>query len=186
MPIPRSMLIGEENRRRYHAAITLDFERAGIDMVTRSAEDVRQVIDYARRTERNGQRLSADPAIRSGLLTAYRDARITRGLALRVLTPRRSVGRRTLRPPSFPSTLGWRPARGDQGAYLQDVQSAAARYALCRRRWRWRPELVAAGRAPHCRHNREPEEHHCPAGLGAAALITVPPAPGDRLWYPRF
>ncbi|MCL6647675.1 MAG: hypothetical protein K6U89_05020, partial [Chloroflexi bacterium] len=82
--IPRSMLIGEENRGWYHAAITLDFERAGIGMVTRSEEDVRRVIGYARRTERNGQPLSADPAIRSGLLTAYRDARITRALALRV------------------------------------------------------------------------------------------------------
>ncbi|MFN8535051.1 MAG: acyl-CoA dehydrogenase family protein [Dehalococcoidia bacterium] len=83
--IPRSMLIGEENRGWYHAAITLDFERAGMFGVTRNIEDIKRLLDFARKTERNGDRLSADPTIRKGLITAYRDARITRALAQRVL-----------------------------------------------------------------------------------------------------
>jgi alkylation response protein AidB-like acyl-CoA dehydrogenase len=83
--IPRANLIGEENRGWYHAAITLDFERAGIGAVTRNEEDVKRLLEYARTTERHGQRLSEDPEIRRRLLVAYRDARITRALAMRVL-----------------------------------------------------------------------------------------------------
>lgn len=83
--ILRANLIGKENRRGYHAAVTLDFERAAAGAVTRGEGDVKRLIACARAIERKGRRRSDDLETRRGLRTAYRDARITRALALRVL-----------------------------------------------------------------------------------------------------
>jgi alkylation response protein AidB-like acyl-CoA dehydrogenase len=83
--VPRSALIGEENRGWYHAAVTLDFERAGIGAITRSEVEVANLLEYARSTSRSGRKVSEDPAIRQRLILAYRDARLSRALGNRVL-----------------------------------------------------------------------------------------------------
>jgi alkylation response protein AidB-like acyl-CoA dehydrogenase len=83
--IPRSALIGEENRGWYHAAVTLDFERAGIGNITRFEQEINRLLDYARTTSRRSARISEDPTIRVRLIEAFRDARLTRLLAARVL-----------------------------------------------------------------------------------------------------
>jgi hypothetical protein len=83
--VPRSALIGEENRGWYHAAVTLDFERSGMSAIVRGEEAVQKLFAYARKTVRNGKPLSQDPIIRDRLITAYRDARMHRALGLRVL-----------------------------------------------------------------------------------------------------
>jgi alkylation response protein AidB-like acyl-CoA dehydrogenase len=79
------MVIGEENRGWYHAAVTLDFERAGIGSITAGERDFQSLLDYARNTDRGAGRLSSQPAIKSKLVESYRDMRISRALALRVL-----------------------------------------------------------------------------------------------------
>lgn len=83
--IPKKNLIGEENRGWYHAAITLDFERAGIGGVTRNEVAVGELLEYARNATLGGKKVSEVPAVRAGLIRAYRDSRITRALATRVL-----------------------------------------------------------------------------------------------------
>ncbi|MCS7003419.1 MAG: acyl-CoA dehydrogenase family protein, partial [Dehalococcoidia bacterium] len=83
--VPRSNLIGEENKGWYHAAITLDFERAGIGSVTRAEVAMERLLAYARSATVGGRRALDDPAVKAGLLRAYRDTRITRALANRVL-----------------------------------------------------------------------------------------------------
>jgi alkylation response protein AidB-like acyl-CoA dehydrogenase len=77
--------LAKENRGWYHAAVTLDFERAGIGSITRGEVDMQQLLQYARTNSRNGQRLSENPAVRQRLLLAYRDARLSRALGLSVL-----------------------------------------------------------------------------------------------------
>lgn len=83
--VPKSAMIGEENRGWYHAAVTLDFERAGMRAIVQGEEAVASLIEYARKTVRNGKPLSQDPGIRAKLIEAYRDAKLHRGLGMRVL-----------------------------------------------------------------------------------------------------
>jgi alkylation response protein AidB-like acyl-CoA dehydrogenase len=83
--VPKSAMIGEENRGWYHAAVTLDFERAGLDRITRAEYDVESLLDYARKTQRLGGPISSDPSIRRRLVQTYRDVRISRALGIRVL-----------------------------------------------------------------------------------------------------
>jgi alkylation response protein AidB-like acyl-CoA dehydrogenase len=83
--IPRKNLIGELNRGWYHAMVTFAFERAGMGAITRGENDLKDLFEYARTTERNGKRISEDPVIRDRLLLAYRNARISRVLGMKVL-----------------------------------------------------------------------------------------------------
>lgn len=82
--IPHSGLLGEENRGWYHAAVTLDYERAGaIGRSTEREQELDGLMEYARNARQLGQRLSSRPAIRSKLVSVYRDVRIVRALGLR-------------------------------------------------------------------------------------------------------
>jgi alkylation response protein AidB-like acyl-CoA dehydrogenase len=83
--VPRSNLIGEENRGWYHAMTTFAFERAGLEFLAGQAAAVEGLLAYARAHEHAGRPLSVDPEVRRHLLTSYRDARIARGLSLKVI-----------------------------------------------------------------------------------------------------
>lgn len=60
--VPRSRLVGEENRGWYYIATALDFERTWVVGTTLSYFE--EFLRYIRETERNGQPLAKDPAIR--------------------------------------------------------------------------------------------------------------------------
>lgn len=83
--IPASAVIGEVNRGWYHAAVTLDFERAGIGSITRGEREIHKLLNFARTNSRGGRKISEEPAIRQGLLQSYRDVRLSRALGLKVL-----------------------------------------------------------------------------------------------------
>lgn len=83
--IPKSAIIGDVNRGWYHAAVTLDFERAGIGSITRGEHEIAKLLNFARTNSRGGMRLSAQPHLRDRLLKAYRDVRLSRALGLKVL-----------------------------------------------------------------------------------------------------
>lgn len=83
--VPVSSVLGEVNRGWYHAAVTLDFERAGVGSITRGEAEVNRLIAYARTTQRNGKPISAHSESRKRLIRAFRDARLSRAFGLRVL-----------------------------------------------------------------------------------------------------
>ena len=63
--IPRTNLIGEENRGWYHSMIALSFERSGgVAMAATARRSLDDMIDFAKNTTINGKRLSEDPFVR--------------------------------------------------------------------------------------------------------------------------
>jgi alkylation response protein AidB-like acyl-CoA dehydrogenase len=87
--LPASALVGEENRGWYHAMVSFDFERAGLlGFVLERERNMQAVLDYARATQQGGQSISKAPHIRPRLVEAYRDAKVQRALALRVVDQR--------------------------------------------------------------------------------------------------
>jgi alkylation response protein AidB-like acyl-CoA dehydrogenase len=83
--IPRANLIGELHRGWYHAMATFAYERAGLEFLARTSADVERLLAYARKAKRGGTPVTTQPHIRKGLVEAYRDGRIARGLALKVI-----------------------------------------------------------------------------------------------------
>jgi alkylation response protein AidB-like acyl-CoA dehydrogenase len=66
--IPKSNLVGEENRGWYNLAICLDHERIFVGaLIARRRRIFEELVEYAKSTQRNGEPLSKDPRVRHSL-----------------------------------------------------------------------------------------------------------------------
>ena len=65
--VPKRNLVGEQNRGFYVAAALLDFERSGVEYSAVGRRTLEDLVNYARRTRRNGRSLSEDQRVRQRL-----------------------------------------------------------------------------------------------------------------------
>jgi len=79
--IPKSMMVGEENRGWYIAMGTLEFERSGIGAAIGRENAITDLIEIARELKRN-----EDPLIRQRLAQLYIEGNAARYTGLRALT----------------------------------------------------------------------------------------------------
>jgi alkylation response protein AidB-like acyl-CoA dehydrogenase len=84
--VPRSSLLGEENRGWYMAATTLDFERSSIGGAVEAKKMIQELAEYARDTKRNGTRLIDEVPVRVRIAEAGIEAELGRLLSYRVAT----------------------------------------------------------------------------------------------------
>jgi alkylation response protein AidB-like acyl-CoA dehydrogenase len=82
--VPRDCLVGELNRGWYVSTATLDFERSGIQRVMGSLRTFRQLVTYARETQRNGRPVAAHPLVRYKLADLQVEFEVGRLLSYRV------------------------------------------------------------------------------------------------------
>lgn len=82
--VPRSNMLGEENRGWYAAATTLDFERSAINYPAEGRRTLEELIDYARVSRNTGQPLIANEHVRIGLAERAVEIDVCRLLAYRV------------------------------------------------------------------------------------------------------
>src|SRR5579884_1339602 len=82
--VPRSAMVGEQNRGWYVSTATLDFERSGIGRVIGGLRLFEELVRYTKETERNGRLLFDDPVVRQGLAETKIEFEVGRQLAYRV------------------------------------------------------------------------------------------------------
>jgi alkylation response protein AidB-like acyl-CoA dehydrogenase len=82
--VPRDCLVGELNRGWYVSTATLDFERSGIQRVIGSLRTFRQLVTYARETQRNGRPVAGHPLVRHKLADLQIEFEVGRLLSYRV------------------------------------------------------------------------------------------------------
>ena len=82
--VPRSALIGEQDRGWYQATTTLSFERSGIEGPAAAGRYVRQLTQYAKETKRNGKPMAEDPVVRQRLAQLSTEVEVARSLAWRI------------------------------------------------------------------------------------------------------
>jgi alkylation response protein AidB-like acyl-CoA dehydrogenase len=82
--VPAKNLVGEENRGWYQMAVSLDFERSGAGRAARAQSILDDLVDYAKRTMKNGHPLASDPAIRAKLAQLEVDIHVARYMSYRV------------------------------------------------------------------------------------------------------
>ncbi|MBI3952983.1 MAG: acyl-CoA dehydrogenase family protein [Chloroflexi bacterium] len=82
--VPRRNMIGEENRGWYVATTTLDFERSGVDRAASARRTLEELVEFARETKRNGQRLAADPTVAGRLAELRVEVEVCRMLCYRI------------------------------------------------------------------------------------------------------
>ena len=65
--VPKSNLVGEQNRGWYVGAALLDFERSGVDVPARAKRVLEDLVRFCKENVSNGEPISEDPVIRSRL-----------------------------------------------------------------------------------------------------------------------
>jgi len=84
--VPRSNLVGEENRGWYNAVFALDFERtAGVVQVTNNRRILEDLLRFAKETRIDGQPIVNDAVVRGRLAQLAVDAEVGRMLAYRIV-----------------------------------------------------------------------------------------------------
>lgn len=84
--VPRSNLIGEENRGWYHIMLSLDFERtAGVTMAAGLRRTLDDLIEFVKETKINGEPLSKNPLVRHKLAELAIECELGRMLAYRIV-----------------------------------------------------------------------------------------------------
>ncbi len=84
--VPKSNLVGEENRGWYHIMISLDFERtAGVMMAGAVKRTLEDLVGFVKETKRNGEPLARDPAIRQKLAELAIEVEIARMMSYRIV-----------------------------------------------------------------------------------------------------
>jgi len=84
--IPRSNLVGGENRGWYTAMYALDFERtAGVVQVTSTRRLLDDLVRFAKEKKLNGEPLAKDPVIRGKLAQLALEVEVGRPLAYRIV-----------------------------------------------------------------------------------------------------
>jgi len=84
--VPRSGLLGEENRGWYMATTTLDFERSSVSTSAGMRRNLEELTSYAKETRTNGHLLFDEPPVRHRLADLWIDLHVVRFLAYRVVT----------------------------------------------------------------------------------------------------
>jgi alkylation response protein AidB-like acyl-CoA dehydrogenase len=84
--IPRSALLGEENRGWYTATTTLDFERSGIATSVAHQLIVRDLVDYGRGTAHGRAALRARPGLRIELADRAVEAQVEALVSYRIIS----------------------------------------------------------------------------------------------------
>jgi alkylation response protein AidB-like acyl-CoA dehydrogenase len=84
--VPRSNLLGEENRGWYMATTTLDFERSSIGGAVGAKRMLDDLVVWCRETKSNGHSLYDEPPVRWRLGEAAVEAELGRLLSYRVVT----------------------------------------------------------------------------------------------------
>ncbi|HET9200713.1 MAG TPA: acyl-CoA dehydrogenase family protein [Dehalococcoidia bacterium] len=82
--VPRSHVMGEENRGWYVATTTLDFERSNIGFTTQSRRTLESLAAFAKETRANGKTLLDQPAVRNKLADLLVAVEVARLLSYRV------------------------------------------------------------------------------------------------------
>ncbi|MFC1977426.1 acyl-CoA dehydrogenase [Chloroflexota bacterium] len=139
--IPKSLMVGEKNKGWYIAMGTLEFERSGIGAAMERENIIKDLIKVARETERDGQPLSKDPAIRQKLAQLYIEASVSKYNGLRSLTGQlrgERPGPETLVGNLFGVELNQRLqdfAMQVQGPYSQLMRGS--KYAISQGKWQY-------------------------------------------------
>jgi len=83
--VPRSKMVGQENRGWYHVMVSLDFERtAGVTQMITNRRNFNDLTLLAKETKFDGEYLTKDPVVRSKLAELAVDLDVGRTLAYRV------------------------------------------------------------------------------------------------------
>ncbi len=82
--IPKTCLVGEKNRGFYQIMEQLDYERAGIERLMSNYVVFEWIIDYVKKTYRNGVPLSREPVIRDKIARLVMEFETGRLLCYRV------------------------------------------------------------------------------------------------------
>jgi len=91
--IPKHQILGEKNRGWYVATAALEFERSGAGAAIQRENTIEDLIEMARKTERDGQLLSENPLIRQKLAQLYIEVNVGKYTDLRGLTKLLREGR---------------------------------------------------------------------------------------------
>lgn len=83
--VPKTNLVGGENRGWYVIAKALDIERIYTKIIGEQRRALEELIQYCTKTERNGIPLSKDPLVRQKLVELSTEAEVARLLAYRVV-----------------------------------------------------------------------------------------------------
>ena len=84
--VPKSNLVGEENRGWYHIVVSLDFERtAGVMMAGAAKRTLEDLLGFVKEAKRNGEPLARDPAIRQKLAELAIEVEVARMMSYRVI-----------------------------------------------------------------------------------------------------
>lgn len=84
--VPKSNLVGEENRGWYHTMVSLDFERtAGVMMAGAAKRTLEDLVGFVKETKRNGEPLARDPANRQKLAELAIEVEVARMMSYRVV-----------------------------------------------------------------------------------------------------
>jgi alkylation response protein AidB-like acyl-CoA dehydrogenase len=84
--VPRSNLIGEENRGWYLAQTTLSFERSNIGSAVGARQNVEDLITFARETTNGMSTLARNRALRSELVERYIEAQTATLLSYKIVS----------------------------------------------------------------------------------------------------
>jgi alkylation response protein AidB-like acyl-CoA dehydrogenase len=85
--VPKSNLVGEENRGWYHIMLSLDFERtAGVAMIAGVQRTVDDLIQFAKETKINGEPLAKNLLVRHKLAELAIECEVGRMLAYRLVS----------------------------------------------------------------------------------------------------
>jgi alkylation response protein AidB-like acyl-CoA dehydrogenase len=82
--VPKSALIGEENRGWYVVAANLDFERSGIERVAQGYSLWQDFLAFVKQASFNGHRLADDPRVRNTLAQTQIEFEVGRLLCYKV------------------------------------------------------------------------------------------------------
>ncbi len=84
--IPKDMMVGEKNRGWYISMSTLEFERSNSGSAVGLQNTIKDIIELAKKMDREGKPLSEDPVTRQKIAQFYIEANVVRYIGLRALT----------------------------------------------------------------------------------------------------
>lgn len=82
--VPKSNLVGEENKGWYVSLMTMNFERSSIGGMSEAKRDLEDLVEFCRETKRNGQPLSEDTLVRQKLAQLATEIEVGRMLSYQV------------------------------------------------------------------------------------------------------
>ena len=88
--VPKENLVGKVNDGWRVANTVLGYERSGVHRISAARRNLDKLIEYAKKTTRNGQPVFKQPVVRNRLTDLYIEARAVRLLAYRVLSLQKS------------------------------------------------------------------------------------------------